>query len=210
MSWWIIDTVSINEDGDESLCDIQCDTAADLPAADQTGTAGYTIVRGSTALDLATGDRYIMDSSGSWVQQPSEYQLDLAGYATQSWVSGELAGYVDTSTYTTDQAAQDAVIGTKITSEDVFGIGPRIPDNADLNDYTTGGKFYGGNSTGNTVLNLPVANGNFSFTIEVKQVTPTMVYQYLRVCRLADDPYIYCRRRYNSWGSWYKFEGVLV
>ena len=111
MSWWIIDTVSINEDGDESLCDIQCDTAADLPAADQTGTAGYTIVRGSTALDLATGDRYIMDSSGSWVRQPSQYQLDLSGYATQSWVNGELAGYVQLTTYTTDKAALETEIG---------------------------------------------------------------------------------------------------
>lgn len=111
MSWWIIDTVSINEDGDESLCDIQCDTAADLPAADQTGTVGYTIVRGSKALDLTTGDRYIMDSSGSWVKQPSEYQLNLAGYATQSWVSGELAGYVPSTTYNTDQAAQESEIG---------------------------------------------------------------------------------------------------
>ena len=111
MSWWVLDTVSINEDGDECLCDIQCDAAADLPAANQISTIGYTIVRGSTALDLATGDRYIMDSSGSWVQQPSEYQLDLTGYATQSWVSGELAGYVPTTTYSTDQQRQETEIG---------------------------------------------------------------------------------------------------
>lgn len=111
MSWWVKDFQSISEDSSEALVNIQCDAAADLPAADQTGTAGYTIVRGSKALDIATGDRYIMDSSGSWVKQPSEYQLDLTGYATQSWVSGELARYVQTTTYTTDQQRQETEIG---------------------------------------------------------------------------------------------------
>lgn len=99
---------------------------------------------------------------------------------------------------------------TKLSAEDVWGYGQSIPNSADLNDYTTGGKYYGGNSAGNSVLNLPVANGSFSFTLEVKQVNPSMTYQYLRVCRLADDPYIYCRRRYNSWGSWYRFTGEIV
>lgn len=113
MSWWIVDFKSINENGTEGLCDIECDTAASLPAADQTLTAGIKIVRGSKAMDLSTGDRYKLNSSGSWVQQPSEYSLDLTGYATQSWVNGELAGYVPTTTYNTDQAAQDAAIAGK-------------------------------------------------------------------------------------------------
>lgn len=99
---------------------------------------------------------------------------------------------------------------TKLTANDVWGYGQLIPDSADLNNYTTGGKYYGGNSAGSTVLNLPVANGSFTFTLEVKLATPSMTYQYLRVCRLADDPYIYCRRKYNSWGSWYRFTGETV
>lgn len=99
---------------------------------------------------------------------------------------------------------------TKLSAEDVWGYGQLIPDNADLNDYTTGGKYYGGNSAGSSVLNLPVANGSFTFSLEVKQATPSITYQYLRVCRNADDPYIYCRRRYNSWGSWYRFTGETV
>lgn len=98
----------------------------------------------------------------------------------------------------------------KITLEDVFGTGQLIPDNADLDAYTIIGKYFGGNSAGNTVLHLPVENGSFTFSLEVRQATPSMTYQYLRVCRLADDPYIYCRRRYNSWGSWYRFTGETV
>lgn len=210
MGWWVKDHIAVNDDETKQLCSIEADAQASLPAADQSGTAGFIIVRGSSALVLATGDTYIMNSAGTWVQQPSGVQLDLTGYATTQDLNNGLAGKVDTTTYTAGQAAQDAVIGTKVSSADVFGAGTLIPDNADLNDYTTGGKYYGGNSAGNSVLNLPVANGSFTFSLEVKLPTPSMIYQYLRVCRLADDPYIYCRRRYNAWGAWYKFDGTMV
>lgn len=116
MSWWIKDQVSINEDGDESLCEIECDDATSLPAADQTATAGFTIVRGSSAKDIATGDKYIMGSTGTWVKQPSEFQLDLAGYATENWVEDELTDYVKTATYSTDQQRQDAAISAEETA----------------------------------------------------------------------------------------------
>ena len=99
---------------------------------------------------------------------------------------------------------------TKITLEDVFGTGRLIPDNADLDAYTIIGKYYGGNSAGNTVLHLPVENGTFTFSLEVRQATPSMTYQYLRICRLADDPYIYIRRKYTTWGTWYRFTGEAV
>lgn len=197
MSWWVMEQVSITEDGTQSLVSIQCDDVSDLPSPNQTTTAGYTIVRGSQATVLATSEKYILGSTGTWVKMGDGVKLDLTGYATEQYVDDELA-------------AQDSVIATKITAADVFGSGTLIPDNADLNDYITGGKYYGGNSAGNTVLNLPIPNDSFTFSIEVKQATPLMIYQYLRICRLANDPYIYCRRRYNSWGTWYRFEGVQI
>lgn len=98
----------------------------------------------------------------------------------------------------------------KITLEDVFGTGKLIPDNADLDAYTIIGKYYGGNSAGNTVLHLPVENGSFTFSLEVRQATTSMTYQYLRICRLADDPYIYIRRKYTTWGTWYRFTGEVA
>lgn len=210
MSWWVMEQVSVNDDGTQSLVNIQCDDVSDLPFPNQTVTAGYTIVRGSQAKVLATSEKYILGGSGTWIKMEDGVKLDLTGYATKQYVDDGLADKIDTSVYSSGQAAQDAVIGTKITLSDVFGSGLLIPDNDDLNDYMIGGKYYGGNSAGNTVLNLPVANGSFTFSLEVKQATPSMTYQYLRICRLADDPYIYCRRRYNSWGAWYRFEGVQV
>ena len=94
---------------------------------------------------------------------------------------------------------------------DTYDEGNLIPDNANLNDYIQGGKYYGGNSAGNSVSNLPVANSAFNFSLEVKNVSPVHTVQYLTILRTADDPYLYKRRYYGgSWGSWYKFEGTAV
>lgn len=211
MSWWIKEHIAVNDDETKQLCSIEADTQTSLPAADQSGTAGFIIVRGSAALVLDTGDRYIMNSSGTWMQQPSGVQLDLSGYATTQDLTDGLAAKVDTTTYTAGQAAQDTVIATKITAADVFGSGLLIPDNSDLNDYTVGGKYYGTNSAGASVSNLPVANSNFNFSLEVKIASPIHILQYITILRTADNPYIYRRRYYNgTWTSWYRFEGVQV
>lgn len=93
----------------------------------------------------------------------------------------------------------------------ILDAGNLIPDNADLNNYTQGGKYYGGNSAGNSVSNLPVANSAFNFSLEVKNASPVHTVQYLTILRTADDPYIYKRRYYNgAWGSWYRFTGEAV
>lgn len=111
MSWWIKEHIAVNEDETKQLCSIEADSQTSLPAADQTATAGFIIVRGSSALVLDTGDRYILDSGGTWRQQPSGVQLDLSGYATTQDLTEGLAAKVDTTTYTAGQAAQESEIG---------------------------------------------------------------------------------------------------
>lgn len=110
MSWWIKEHIAVNDDETKQLCSIEADNQTSLPAADQSGTAGFIIVRGSSALVLATGDIYKLDSGGTWRQQPSGVRLDLSGYATTQYVDDGLATKVDTTTYTAGQAAQDAEI----------------------------------------------------------------------------------------------------
>ncbi len=48
---------------------IMCDSAADLPAP--SAITGITLLMGSKALDISTGDTYRMRSDGSWVLQPT-------------------------------------------------------------------------------------------------------------------------------------------
>ena len=116
MSWWVKEHIAVNDDETKQLCSIESDTQTSLPPADQTATAGFIIVRGSDALVLDTGDRYILDSGGTWRQQPAGVQLDLTGYAKMQDLTDGLAAKVDTSTYTAGQAAQDAQI-ERLTNE---------------------------------------------------------------------------------------------
>lgn len=214
MSWWVKDQVSINEDGDESLCEIECDDAVSLPAADQTATAGFTIVRGSSAKDIATGDNYIMGSAGTWVKQPSEFQLDLAGYATENWVQDELQGYVDTLTYNSDQAAQDMAIAGKASVADIYGLGTSISSGTDLNTLTQVGVYYC--STAGIASSLTNCPSVYPFRLEV--CTTNGLTRYLQTLidavpsgSLAGSLTVY-RRVYTAsgWGAWRKFEGVVV
>ena len=132
----------------------------------------------------------------------------VAARGSEASLSARLTDIV--SDFEADQRRQDTEISTKITLADIFGVGTLIADNTDLDTLTAIGKYYGGNSAGNTVLHLPVENGSFTFSLEVRQATPSMTYQYLRICRLADDPYIYIRRKYTTWGTWYRFTGEVA
>lgn len=91
--------------------DIICDSLADLPSGGILDD--YKLDIGSRAKVIADGSDWEIQSSGSWVRQPSKLQLDLTGYATTQYVDNGLAAKVDTSTYTAGQAAQDTVIAGK-------------------------------------------------------------------------------------------------
>lgn len=116
MAWWVKNHIAVNDDETKQLCSIEADTQTSLPAADQTATAGFIIVRGSDALVVDTGDRYIMNSAGTWIRQPAGVQLDLTGYATTQDLADGLAEKVDTTTYMAGQAAQDNLINYTINT----------------------------------------------------------------------------------------------
>ena len=198
----------------------------------ETANIGLVLPELSEAFDLEEhwnhNSRIIDAEIGVLKQTTAEHTQDIEGLKQTTTAQGQqIAGKQDALTFDstptsgssnpvtsggiyTDQQRQDTEISTKITLEDVFGTGKLIPDNADLDAYTIIGKYYGGNSAGNTVLHLPVENGSFTFSLEVRQATPSMTYQYLRICRLADDPYIYIRRKYTTWGTWYRFTGEVA
>lgn len=47
--------------------ELDCDTAADLPAAN--GISGRELLMGSIAWDISTGDFYALNSEGTWYKQ---------------------------------------------------------------------------------------------------------------------------------------------
>lgn len=64
----------------ELVASVVCDDVSDLPV----NTATEKFVLSSDALVVSTGDKYIINSSGTWVLQPKSNQLDLSGYYTSA------------------------------------------------------------------------------------------------------------------------------
>lgn len=66
----------IEYDGTHNVCrmEIYVDTSADLTGLDNLD--GVYFLAGSEAYDIATGDKYIMNSSGTWILQPSANQFE--------------------------------------------------------------------------------------------------------------------------------------
>lgn len=55
-------------DGTEAYMELNADSAADLA----TTYEGYNIAAGSICLDISTGDFYVLDGRGNWVNQTGE------------------------------------------------------------------------------------------------------------------------------------------
>ena len=150
-------------------CKFECDSAADLPAQDQTT---YMIDIGSEAHDIDQNATYMMKSNGTWTLQEagtaaytkSETDALLADKAdksttyTKTQTDSLLAAKADassvyTKTQTDNLLAAKADASSVYTKEqtksriqsDIYGIGNNeiIPDNAnlDLSPYTEAGVY---------------------------------------------------------------------
>lgn len=209
MGWWVKDHIAVNGDETKQLCSIEADTAADLPAADQSGTAGFIIVRGSDAKDVSTGDKYIMDSTGAWIQQPSGVQLDLTGYATTQELTDGLAAKVDTTTYTAGQAAQDEAIRA------ITGQGREIPSDSDLNNYDQIGLYQiTTTAVAGSLINMP-SECKVAGSIQMIRLNGAALAQVYRPNWASPGSrvggyYIRQRTGASAWTGWYRFEGTAI
>lgn len=200
MSWWVMEQVSVNEAGTQTLANIQCDNVSDLPTPDQSATLGYIIVRGSQAKVLATSENYILGSTGTWVKMEDGVKLDLTGYATEQYVDDGLADKVDTSVYSSGQAAQDAMIATKITMEGILGTGRQITDTIGQDELILG-KFYCANAAdaGNVSTAPWSTAGYFGFTM--RSISSSQ--RFVQIAIRNDDAFAIAKRRYiGIWQPW--------
>lgn len=215
MSWWVMEQVSVNEAGTQTLANIQCDDVTDLPAPDQSATLGYIIVRGSQATVLATSEKYILGSTGTWVKMEDGVKLDLTGYATEQYVDTGLAAKVDVTTYTTEQAAQDAAISAKATVSDIYGLPPTTIAPAEGTTDTLAAHILPGAyviptaAAAGRITDSPITDKGYR--MEVKQYRSGSYYrQTVMAWNEAGAFYIRSRPGGANWTAWYKFEGVIV
>lgn len=179
---------------------ILCDTAADLPAVN--AYSGYTLLMGSVADDIATGDRYKMQSDGTWVRQPVPQSDTYTSTQIDTMISATLAAITTT----------------------IFQIGTELQTNDDLNTFTTAAscKIYQTSSRAiaETIQNRPDYSDAPDKIFKIIQFTANSnarFYQICITCRIAGtltdrghtDMYI---RSYTSqgWGSWYQIPTTAV
>lgn len=67
-------------DGTEAYMELNADSAADLA----TTYEGYDIAAGSICLDIATGDFYVLNGSGTWVNQTGDSSANKSTTASKS------------------------------------------------------------------------------------------------------------------------------
>lgn len=150
------------------LCDIVCDTTADLPS----NTATLQYLMGSTATIITNGKQYIIDSAGAWHIQPDGITLDLTGYYTADDIDTMLTGYytaAETDTILTayyTAAQTDTMLSQYTKLPDIFGgVGAEIiPSGADLNTahYADVGCYICENGTiAASLANCPVNYAGF-------------------------------------------------
>ena len=174
MSVSLKESYDIAYDGSENAArmDLFIDTSADL--AGLTHFDSIKLLQGSTAEDISTGDKYMMQTGGTWVLQPSS--TITGNYYTKAETEGRLSAHVcqcDTAGNVADKVAtttddfvlrEGAIIAVK------YKYSNTVVDNADhpvtLNVNDTG------------AFRIYYANGNYATTSLPKVMGTSMYYSY--------------------------------
>lgn len=84
-------------DGTEAYMELNADSAADMATTYQ----GYDIAAGSICLDISTGDFYVLNGSGNWVNQTGENAVGTASVLSTAALKKE------SMTYTPEEPADE-------------------------------------------------------------------------------------------------------
>lgn len=189
------------------IATIYCDTQADLPAAN--AYTGYSLSLGSKAKVASDGTEWMIDSSGTWHQQPSGVSLDLTGYYTSAQVDTIVNGLQPLLTFDSTPTVSST---NPVTSGGVFAAMWGLTDIAsstDLDTLTTIGTYRTSSSSiTNSLSNCPVTGA--AIRLVVQRTSHTNRYYQMIITADPADPTIYIRKYLNGWGSWYKWTGVAA
>lgn len=191
------------------IAHVVCDAQSDLPAVN--AYTGYVLAMGCTAKVIADGTDWMLNSGGTWVQQPAGVSLDLTGYYTSAQVDSIVNGLQPLLTF---DPAPVSMSTNPVTSGGVFAALWSLTDIAngtDLDTLQTLGIYRCRTGTiTDTLSHCPITGGN-GFRLVVNRTShTTKFYQFLMPAALTDaDLYL---RKYDGsvWGSWYKFTGTPV
>lgn len=151
----------IEYDGTENTArfDLFADTASDLTGL--THFDDIKLLQGSDTLDISTGDHYILQSSGTWIKQPSANAFE--NVYTKSEIDSMISGYQPLLTFGTQtvRGSTDSLTSGAIWSsvwDQILGLNTftNLAAGDDLNDFMTPGIYRCVSSTiAGQLVNMP-------------------------------------------------------
>lgn len=165
----------------------------------RTAFTGKVLLGGSTCHAIAEGSDWMLDSAGVWHKQPDPHttQLDLSGYYTKAEVDAAIA------------AAEAAASIASLSR------GESIPAGANLDTYTTAGRYYCTSGNSASVTNKPYAvSVSFQLTVEQNQGSA----RPLQTLTYNTNSATYINKVFRRWfdpvtlqyGAWHVWDGVQV
>lgn len=174
----------IEYDGTHNVCrmDIYADTAADLTGLDNLD--GVYFLAGSEAYDIATGDKYMMNSSGTWILQPSN----------NAWQNVYTKTQIDTML--TDYYTATQIDTTLLQYYTISEVDEKLTHKAALS-FTPGGTI--GNLL-NCTFTIPDSTRTLRFTVGKLNATQNYLQIYVNG---VDKGYIIfdISRNIDNWGE---------
>lgn len=171
------------------------DAASDLPTP--TGIAGYQLKIGSICDVIADSTRYMMQSSGTWVQVLGDITADTY---TKAQIDAMLAA---------ETAARQAADDLRPTTQQVFGIGTNLVTSDNLNNKTTPGVYTCNTATiALSLINCPTA---LPFRMQVITSNGSARYLQIVYAPTYNDDFVYTYiRAYTAsgWTSWRQYQMI--
>lgn len=91
-------------DGTEAYMELNADSAADLA----TTYEGYDIAAGSICLDISTGDFYVLNGSGAWINQSGDSSANKSAADKSDLLTKNVLYHDDDIFYEIDKADKPA------------------------------------------------------------------------------------------------------
>lgn len=185
------------------------DTVADLPQP--SGLPGYLLTIGSVCDVIQDSARYVMRSSGVWVQQLHDVSADTY---TRAQIDAALATKQGTLTFDSSpmEGSTNPVYSGGIFQavRYAYVLGSGIQDNTDLFTLDIG-RYYKAVNV-NTLINAPPDLGSNAFYLDVvNTISAARKKLLLYPATLSTAGTFYtCLQTGAGFGAWYKFAGTQI
>ena len=215
MSYWISEIYREVDDRTTGIRNLFCHVFADDVASMPSNDADRVFTIGSVCDVVASGDKYMMNSSGNWILQPNASAW-LNVY-TKAEMDNILSGYQTLLTFGTRTArdSSDSLTSGTIWDsiwEQILGLNtfPNLVAGDDLNDFTAPGIYRCTNSTAaGQIANMPSSLAQQAGgRLIVFNVGGSG--RYIQIYIVSGARFWLRSNTSTGWSAWYEYSGTQV